>query len=194
MTPTSCCLGIRSSRSFKHDGAASQTPILSNVVQSWTALALGCGVYCACSLHAYCPQQTCLHPTQRWTQDITRWFIFCQEYIAVALRFIYIIIYIHTHLFRTYSILFHLYSIVLFPRFPVLSSVVEPKNPTDACYRHTLVAARAIGGLCWGLAAVHYPTWVNRQPHEPSCMCDNIVFGFQTVAVFWNKRWGQRFL
>eukprot|EP00435_Cladocopium_sp_Y103_P059692 s786_g21.t1 len=27
---------------------------------------------------------------------------------------------------------------------------------------HTLVAARAIGGLCWGLAAVHYPTWVNR--------------------------------
>eukprot|EP00913_Durusdinium_trenchii_P028723 g26938.t1 len=26
----------------------------------------------------------------------------------------------------------------------------------------TLVAARAIGGLCWGLAAVHYPTWVNR--------------------------------
>ncbi|CAE7922421.1 unnamed protein product [Symbiodinium sp. KB8] len=26
----------------------------------------------------------------------------------------------------------------------------------------TLIAARALGGLCWGLAAVHYPTWVNR--------------------------------
>ncbi|CAJ1454851.1 unnamed protein product [Effrenium voratum] len=26
----------------------------------------------------------------------------------------------------------------------------------------SLVAARAIGGLCWGLAAVHYPTWVNK--------------------------------
>lgn len=37
--------------------------------------------------------------------------------------------------------------------------------------RHTLVAARAIGGLCWGLAAVHYPTWVNRSTSKTSSLC-----------------------
>ena len=71
--------------------------------------------------------------------------------------------------------------IPLFFRFAICGGTQESDR---RLLRHTLVAARAIGGLCWGLAAVHYPTWVNRQAHEPICMCDDIVFGFQTVRFF----------
>ena len=44
----------------------------------------------------------------------------------------------------------------------------------------TLITARAVGGLCWGLVAVHFPVWINRHGSEANA---TMWLGFYNAAL-----------